>query len=66
LEEGLAAKSPDVAMEDVVASRKFVRRTLEQARKELCVQCHDPDNSPKFTPDAFKDYWDQIAHPGKD
>ncbi len=66
LEEGLVAMSPDATMDAVMASRKNVKRTLEQARKELCVQCHDPDNSPKFKPDAFHEYWDKIAHPWKD
>ena len=66
LEEGLVAKSADITMEDVMASRKDVKRTLEQARNKLCIQCHDPDNSPKFTPDAFNDYWDRVKHPWKD
>ena len=66
LEESLVAKTADLAMADVLASRKDVKRTLEQARRELCIQCHDSDNSPKFKPDAFHDYWDQIAHPWKD
>lgn len=54
------------AMDDVLAERGRVRRTLEQARRELCIQCHDSDNSPKFNPAAFKEYWDQVAHPWKD
>ena len=66
LEEGLVTKSADITMADVMASRTSVKRTLEQARRDMCIQCHDPDNSPKFTPDAFKDYWDMVAHPWKD
>lgn len=66
LEEALAAKSADVAMNDVLAGRNTVKRTLEQARREMCIQCHDPDNDPKFKPDAFDEYWDQVAHPWKD
>lgn len=66
LEEALVAKAADLNMDDVTASRKDIKRVLEQARKDLCIQCHDSDNSPKFTPDAFKDYWDQVAHPWKD
>lgn len=66
LEEALAAKAADTAMDQVLASRAFVRRTIEQARKEMCIQCHDSDNSPKFTPDAFDEYWDMVAHPWKD
>lgn len=66
LEEALKAKAGDVSMEDVKKSRVGVRKTLEQARTELCIQCHDPDNDPKFKPDAFKEYWESVAHPGKD
>jgi hypothetical protein len=32
----------------------------------MCVECHDPDNSPKFTPERFKEFWDRVKHPGKD
>lgn len=66
LEEGFAAKKPDIKMADVLASRANVKRTLDHARKELCIQCHDSDNSPKFKPDAFQEFWDQVAHPWKD
>lgn len=66
LEEGLAMKLADIKMDEVLDSRNHVKRTLEQARKELCIQCHDSDNSPKFNPTAFHEYWDQIAHPYKD
>jgi hypothetical protein len=30
---------------------------------EMCVRCHDADNSPDFD---FQTYWPKIAHPGKD
>lgn len=66
LEEALVADATGTAMPDVLAARTNVRRTLEQARKEMCIQCHDSDNSPRFTPDAFMDYWDMVAHPWKD
>lgn len=66
LEEALAAKSADVSMEDVMASRLNVKRTVEQARRDMCIQCHDSDNSPKFKPQAFDEFWDQVKHPWKD
>lgn len=66
LEEALVAKANDVSMDEVTKSRASVRRTLEQARTELCIQCHDSDNSPRFKPDAFKEYWESVAHPYKD
>ena len=40
-----------------------VRVTLEQARRQLCISCHDLDNSPTFN---FDTYWPQITHPGRD
>lgn len=54
------------SMEELAAGRKTVRRTLEEARLSMCVQCHDPDNSPTFTPQRFDEFWDQVKHPGKD
>lgn len=30
---------------------------------QMCMQCHDDDNSPDFD---FQEYWPQIEHPGKD
>lgn len=59
-EEGGASK------EELAEARKMVRRTLEDAKKSMCIECHDPDNSPKFTPQRFNEFWDQVKHPGKD
>jgi hypothetical protein len=39
-----------------------VKVTMKQARQTLCVECHDLDNSPDFSPDTFDDYWQQIYH----
>ncbi|MCA9246688.1 MAG: hypothetical protein KDA42_06220, partial [Planctomycetales bacterium] len=44
-------------------ARALVRVTLERARKSLCYECHDLDNSPEF---KFKTYWPEVAHEGKD
>ena len=60
LEEGNASA------EELAAGRQFVRRTLAEAKKTMCIECHDPDNSPKFTPERFEEYWDQVKHPFKD
>jgi hypothetical protein len=30
---------------------------------QMCIQCHDPDNSPDFD---FQHYWPEVAHEGKD
>ena len=59
-EEGNA--SPDELLE----GRRLVRRTIAEAKKSMCVECHDPDNSPKFTPERFDEFWEMVKHPGKD
>jgi len=59
-EEGGASK------DELAEGRKMVRRTLEDAKKSMCIECHDPDNSPKFTPQRFNEFWEQVKHPGKD
>jgi hypothetical protein len=44
-------------------SRAEVRVTLDQARNQTCVKCHDGDNSPDF---KFDEYWESVKHPGLD
>ena len=57
----LHVKDPDDPI-----GQKMVRRTLDDAKKKMCVDCHDPDNSPKFTPERFNEFWEKVKHPGKD
>lgn len=45
------------------AAIREVKVTLEQARDQTCVECHDADNSPDF---KFDKYWDEVKHYGKD
>ena len=52
--------SGDADVEDPAAS---VRVTLEQARKKVCGNCHDADNSPNF---EFDEYWEKVKHSGLD
>src|SRR5262249_51644785 len=49
----LHAKREEVgaSADELAEGRKMVRRTLAEAKKSMCVECHDPDNSPKFTPE---------------
>lgn len=54
------------SLDELMAARQFVRRTLDDAKKTTCVECHDPDNSPKFTPERFDEFWEQVKHPFKD
>ena len=54
------------SMDELLEGRRKVRRTVAEAKKSMCVECHDPDNSPKFTPERFDEFWEQVKHPFKD
>ena len=49
--------------EALTSSRKSVRMSKAEAEKQVCLKCHDFDNSPKFD---FNEYWPQVEHKGKD
>ena len=51
---------------DKDAANKEVRVTLAEAKKSLCVTCHDLDNDPKFTSATFDAKWAKIKHVGRD
>jgi hypothetical protein len=53
----------DVTDKELKALQLSMRITKEQAKKNLCVQCHDADNSPHYT---WEEYWPQVEHHGKD
>jgi hypothetical protein len=55
--------SRHAAEPDNPAFRQPMIRTTDEARKTLCYQCHDHDNSPDFD---FARYWSQIVHKGLD
>lgn len=48
----------------VLRTRFDMQVTLKAARENLCVQCHDLDNSPHFDTDdrPFDDWWAEIEH----
>lgn len=53
----------------VVAARREMQRTKDWARENLCVNCHDGDNSPTFdsAEKPFETYWwPRVRHEGKD
>ncbi len=52
-----------VSRDELIAGRRQMKRTIEQAEKSLCVQCHDLDNSPRF---QFAKYWEEVKHPWRD
>jgi hypothetical protein len=56
--------SKHVSDPDNADYRKPLKLTAERADKnQLCIRCHDEDNSPKF---VFATHWGQIAHKGLD
>ncbi len=56
-----------VSEEELQRLRVSMRLPLDKAR-ELCMECHDLDNSPDFhDEDAFEDvYWPEVEHYGTD
>ena len=65
----VAAESGDLDVDDSRrdALRKQMQLTLEAARQNKCMECHDLDNSPDFhDPGAFERYWKEVEHHGKD
>lgn len=62
----VAKEESGASMDELLEGRKTVRRTLEEAKRSMCVECHDPDNSPTFTPERFAEFWKEVAHPFKD
>jgi hypothetical protein len=55
-----------VKKDDLDAARHKLHLTLAEAQKTLCYRCHDLENDPKYTSKVFPEYWEKIAHPGKD
>lgn len=63
IEQAFAANASSVSEADLETFRKAVRRSYETAEKQMCVQCHDAENSPKFD---FENDWEKIEHPWRD
>ena len=59
--EHVAAENVDLDVDDAKLAelRTGMRLTLEQARINVCVRCHDLDNSPDF---EFDKYWPHVEH----
>lgn len=51
---------PDAA---AIAARKDAKLFVATAEKDVCIKCHDADNSPAFN---FKEFWEKVKHPFKD
>ena len=65
-QEKFASDESSVTLEELKSGQATVRRTLAQAKSGDCAKCHDSDNDPKFTPDAFDQYWEKVKHPERD
>ena len=66
LQEKSAGDANSVTADELKAGQASVRRTLAQAKSGDCAKCHDSDNDPHFTPDAFDKYWQKVKHPWRD
>jgi hypothetical protein len=57
----VAAENGDVDVDDdaLTRLREQMHVTIQQAEKNICVRCHDLDNSPEF---EFETYWPHVAH----
>lgn len=55
-----------IEADDKDAANKEVRLTLAEAKKNLCVTCHDLDNDPKFNAASFDAKWAKVKHVGRD
>jgi hypothetical protein len=60
-----AAQRDEIAVTDkeLKSLQLSMRVTKEEAKKNLCIQCHDLDNSPNY---KWEEYWPQVEHKGKD
>jgi len=63
LEQALKQAAGD-ASDEVKSARTALHLEVELARTNLCVKCHDLDNSPKFDSEErpFDQWWAEIAH----
>jgi hypothetical protein len=57
-----AEASKDLVRRD--ATRQAMRLTKATVEENLCMKCHDGDNDPHFSHEAFSTYWSKIEHKG--
>ncbi|TWT57477.1 Perchlorate reductase subunit gamma precursor [Thalassoglobus neptunius] len=55
-----ASLTPELTA-DRNASMQELRLSLAEAKKNVCIKCHDHDNSPNFN---FETYWPKVNHSG--
>jgi len=52
-----------VPQAEQAAAKRWVYLDVGTAKQNLCVRCHDYENSPEFD---FETYWSKVAHPGRE
>ncbi len=57
----VAAEKAGPDSKKAVAARESLKLSWPQAQSDVCIKCHDGDNSPEFSKDPEK-YWSEIAH----
>ena len=57
----MAAENGDVDADEaeLMRLREQMRVTLQEAKQNVCIRCHDLDNSPDFD---FETYWPHVEH----
>ncbi|MDA7979379.1 MAG: hypothetical protein MPJ50_11505 [Pirellulales bacterium] len=60
-----AEDNPDADPEMRLSLRKLMRVTLEEAKQNTCLKCHDLDNSPDYIKQGFDAYWPAVEHYGR-
>ena len=57
----VAAENGDVDADEaeLMRLREQMRVTLQEAKQNVCIRCHDLDNSPDFD---FETYWPHVEH----
>ena len=65
----VAAENGDIDVDDATMEKLQQQMvvTLAEARENMCMKCHDLDNSPDFVKEGgFDEYWPHIKHGGDD
>lgn len=62
VEVELLARKENRVVDGLVAQRNFMKLSYKTAEEQICLKCHDHENSPKFD---FEKYWEEVRHPWK-
>jgi hypothetical protein len=51
--------NPDITAAEKLQAKEMMHLPPQDDRRNVCIRCHDHENSPKFD---LVTYWDQVAH----